>query len=109
MDFAILCQRYLEGDSRVAEFIRSRAELLAIGISNMLTMQPVQQIVLGGEIRQLGERFLDVLRNCISNVGFRRLTRNLEVRYAVNGEGAEIMGALWNYIENQMSMDLFAN
>lgn len=109
MNFAILCQRYLEGDSRVAEFIRSRAELLAIGISNMLTMQPVQQIVLGGEIRQLGERFLDVLRNCISNVGFRRLTRNLEVRYAVNGDGAEIMGALWNYIENQMSMDLFGN
>lgn len=109
MDYPTLCKRYLEGDPKIAEFMQSRAELLVAGISNMLTMQPVQQIVLGGEIREMGEPFLNLIRQCIERIGFRRLMRGLEVRYAISAEGAEMSGALWNFIENQMSMVDFVN
>ena len=109
MDYETLCQRYLIGDPLISEFIRQKADALAMGISNMLTMHPVQQIVLGGEIRKLGQPFLEALRDSMQRVGFRRLMQNLEVRYSLGEEKTEILGALWNFIENQLRVHSIAD
>ncbi len=102
LDFETLCSLYQEGDSRITALIREKADVLAIGLSNMLAMQPLKQIVIGGEIRKLGQQFLDDLQQSIQCNGFHKLMRDLKVRYSVDAEKPEMLGAVWNYIENLM-------
>lgn len=105
MDYSELCECVLAGDEGAIAFIQQKADLLAVGISNMLTMQPVKQIVLGGQIRQLGEPFLTALQNSVKRIGFRKQMNDIALRYSAEMDDPEILGALWNYIENQMKMD----
>ena len=104
VDFETLCRRYNEQDPEITALIRDKADILAVGISNMLAMQPMKQIVLGGEIRKLGEGFLDTLRESIRRNGFYKLMNNLDVRFSLDAEKPELLGAMWNFIENQMQV-----
>ena len=57
----------------VVSLIHERAEFLALGISNMLTIQPVENIVLGGKITSLGDGFLHIVRESVERVGYPKL------------------------------------
>ena len=103
-DFGTLCQKYLDGDPAITALVKEKADILSMGISNMLAMQPMQHIVIGGEIRRLGQPFLDALRESIKHNGFRKRMINLDVQYSLDAKQPEILGAMWNFIENQMQI-----
>lgn len=104
MDFDTLCQRYQEQDPQIVALIQEKCDILAVGISNMLAMQPLKEIVLGGEIRKLGEPFLNTLRESMKRNGFYKVMNNLDVRFSLDAEIPEILGAMWNFVENQMDI-----
>jgi predicted NBD/HSP70 family sugar kinase len=104
MDFDTLCQRYQEQDPQIVALIQEKSDILAVGISNMLAMQPLKEIVLGGEIRKLGEPFLNTLRESMKRNGFYKVMNNLDVRFSLDAEIPEILGAMWNFVENQMDI-----
>ncbi len=109
LNFDSLCDLYAAGDPKIESFVNDKAQLLALGISNMLTMQPLEYVVLGGEIRKLGEKFLDAVKQCAGTIGFRWLMRKVDIRYSSIEEGAEAEGALWNYLDNQINISTLMN
>ena len=105
MDFEALCALYRADDPEITRIVNEKAMLVAVGISNMLTMQPVRHVILGGQIMLLGEKFLTAVRENISRVGFRKAMDKISVRYSQSGEGAEALGALRNYLENHLKIE----
>ena len=103
-DFSHACEAYHNAEPRVVQLFRQKAELLAVGISNMLAMQPVQHIILGGEITMLGAPFLEEVQLVLKKRGLKRYLDRVTVTYSRN-TGSELSGALWNYLEHQLKID----
>lgn len=103
-DFSKVCEAYHKADPQVVQLISRKAELLAVGISNMLAMQPVQHIILGGDITMLGDSFLEEVQLVMKKRGLRRYLDRVTVTYSRN-TGNELPGALWNYLEHQLKID----
>ena len=103
--FAELCYAFKQEVPEIVELMQEKASLLAVGMSNMLAMQPVRHVVLGGGIEQLGEGFLEMLRNAIQMQSFRKYTNRLTITYTANTAGNGGMGALWNYLHHEMKID----
>lgn len=104
LTFDALCSHYRAADPRVTAFIEEKAALLAVGISNMLAMQPVRHIVIGGEITRLGDAFLDTLRKTVKTTGLRKYMAPVTLSYSRNTEDPEALGAFWNYLEHHMTL-----
>ena len=104
ISFSQVCDAYHNADPRVVQLISHKAELLAVGISNMLAMQPVQHIILGGDITMLGESFLEEVQLVMKKRGLRRYLDRVTVTYSRN-TGNELPGALWNYLEHLLKID----
>lgn len=101
--FEDICKLYRQKDARLIGLISEKARLLALGISNMLTMQPVTHIVIGGDIVKLGEDFLTVLQGHIKTVGLRKyMDRVTTVCCTRSTENPEALGAFWNYLDHRM-------
>ena len=100
MDFPALCREYRDGNAAVTALLEQAARLLAVGISSMLTMQPAELVVLGGEITALGPDFLELLSRCAECCGFRKYMDRLNLRYARSGPDADLEGALWYYLDH---------
>ncbi len=105
MSFEQLCEKYRQKDPEVRALIGQKAELLAMGISNMLTMQPVKWVLLGGGIEALGSDFLEEMKRVTGQVGIRIRMQSIELRYASDLEQSEETGAIWYYLENHMTME----
>ena len=60
--------------------------------------------ILGGEITKLGEPFLKTVRNIMKERGLRRYLDRVTITYS-SGSNQELTGALWNYIEHQLTID----
>lgn len=97
-----LAQAYDRGDKTAVALLENKAQLLAVGISNMLTMQPVQHIVIGGAVCQFGDDFLWAVRSAVQALGFRKYMNLLTVTYTKNPAGNGAMGAFWNYIDHKL-------
>lgn len=106
-DFTEICSAYLYGDPDVRKVMHDKADLIAIGINNMLVMQPVTHVVLGGSIARLGDEFLQEVRSRVQDTGFRKYMDRVSITYACGTAECDSLGALWNYIENQMQFDVF--
>jgi len=89
--------------------LREKAALLALGISNMLAMQPVSHIVIGGGIEALGEPFLDALRQSIRATGLRKYMDRVTVRYARGKPGDEAFGAVRIFLDHDLRMEMLLN
>lgn len=99
--FDAVAQLYRQGDEQVQKIIHEKARLLAVGISNMLAMQPVMHIVLGGSIPLLGDGFLEAVREAIQLYGFRKYMNRITVTYSQNTTGSSALGAFWNYLDHE--------
>ncbi len=105
MPFEQLCEKYRQKDPEIRALIGRKAELLAMGISNMLTMQPVKWVLLGGGIEALGSDFLEEMKKVTGYVGIRIRMQNMELRYASDLEQSEETGAIWCYLEHYLTME----
>lgn len=105
VDFDQVCQAYRQGVPEIVVLIGEKARLIGVGMSNMLAMQPVRHVVLGGGIEQLGDSFLETLREAIRGQGFRKYMNRLTITYTANSSGNGAQGALWNYLHHQMKIE----
>ena len=104
LTFEALCSLYRTGDPKVVSFIEEKAALLAVGISNMLAMQPVNHIVIGGKITRLGDAFLDALREAVQTTGLRKYMDRVTLSRSHNTTDPEAFGAFWNYLDHHMTL-----
>lgn len=105
MRFDEVCRAYQLGDPAVTGLLDEKAAQIAIGISNMLTMQPSSLVLIGGPIKNLGGGFLEAVRKAAKTSGFRKLMDRVEIQYAKGEPGDDSVGALWNYLDHQLEMD----
>jgi predicted NBD/HSP70 family sugar kinase len=98
-------EAYRRGDERITGFFDEKATQLAFGISNLLALQPVTHIVLGGSIEKLGDRFLETVYRSAMEVGFRKYIKRVTLSYTKNTSGSDALGALWNYLEHEMHIN----
>lgn len=102
----MLCARFEEKDPRITALLEEKAQLLALGIRNMLAMQPVRHIILGGQLCRLGEPFRQLLNQCIPQAGLGKYMEQVTVSLSRNTAG-EIPGALRIYLDHDLTMDAF--
>lgn len=99
--------RILEGDPGLLALIREKAELLALGISNMLAMQPVSHVVIGGGIEELGEPFLDALWQSVKTVGLRKYMDRVTVLYAAGKPENGALGGARICLDHDLNISAF--
>ncbi len=104
-DFDSVASEYIRGNAEIAALIDEKARLLAFGISNMLMVQPVTKIVLGGGIEVLGEGFIEALKKHLGAAGLRRYSERVTLSYTKNPDGDIFSGALRNYLEHKMKIE----
>ena len=100
-----LAEAYRQGEKTAAALMENKAQLLAVGISNMLTMQPVKHIVIGGAICRFGDDFLWAVRDAVQALGFRKYMNLLTVTYTKNPAGNGALGAFWNYMDHELTFE----
>lgn len=105
VEFTDICQALEQENPQIVEMLREKARLLAVGISNMMAMQPVYHVILGGGIEQLGERFLIMLRDAVKAQSFRKYMNRLTITYTANLSGSGMLGAIWNYLHHEMKIE----
>lgn len=102
--FDDIAKIYREKRTALDGLISEKAGILALGISNMLTMQPVTHIVIGGEIVKLGDRFLAELRKYMKTVGLRKFMDRVTVSYTRNSKDPEAFGSFQNYLDHHLDI-----
>lgn len=100
--FEDVCRVYATGHGAITKLFQEKALLLAVGIHNMLSMQPVSHVILGGKAPLLGPDFLSSVQNCLQN---QCRSHHVTISYAKTASDSEPMGALWNYLDHLMHMD----
>lgn len=105
MTFSQVCQAYRQDDPLVTALLQEKARLLAVGISNMLAMQPVTHIVVGGGIEQLGRPFLDALQQAIGSTGLRKYMDRVTVSYTRNTRDGDALGAFRNFLDHSFCIE----
>ena len=104
-DFDGVAAEYIRGNPQIVSLIDEKARLLSFGISNMLAVQPVTKIVLGGGIEALGEGFIYALKKQLPNTGLHRYSDRVTISYTKNPDGDIFVGALLNYLEHKMKIE----
>lgn len=104
-DFDTVASEYIRGNSDIVSLIDEKARMLSIGMTNMLMVQPVTKIVIGGGIEILGGGFIEALKKQLSAIGLHRYSDRLEISYTKNPDGDIFAGALYNYLEHKMRIE----
>lgn len=86
---AALCK-----DADAERVIRDLGREFSIALSNLICLTRPSLIVLGGNVRHLGELFLEEIRRSLSESSFRKMTENLVLRYSLLDQGACCYGAM---------------
>lgn len=105
-DFDRVCELYRQEAPEIVALVNEKAPLLAIGISNMLAMQPVSHVVLGGGIEKLGEPFLKAVQDAVRTTGIRKRMEQVRITFTQNRTGSGILGAVWNYLDHQLQIEV---
>lgn len=104
-DFDRVCTLYRQEVPEVVALVNAKAPLLAVGISNMIAMQPVTHVVLGGGIEKLGDNFLKAVQDAVSTTGIRKRMERVCITFTRNSTGSGALGAVWNYLDHQMHIE----
>lgn len=103
--FEYICEEYNNGNPVIEELIGEKAMQLAVGITNAITLQPVEYIVIGGGIERLGPKFLSEVRRTMLSRGRKRYMAEVKVSFSEHIQNDEAVGALWNYLDNKMKIE----
>ena len=74
--------------------VREIARELSLALSNLICTVSPSLIVLGGKIPDLGEYFLEGVRENLKNMGFRRMVDAVQVRYSRLQSDSFLNGAM---------------
>jgi len=104
-DFDSVAAEYIRSSPKIVKLIDEKTRLLAFGISNMLMVQPVTKIVIGGGIEVLGDGFIESLKRHLPSAGLHRYSDRVTISYTKNPDGDIFEGALRNYLEHKMKIE----
>lgn len=88
-----------KGDVVACRLMDLLAEDLAYGISNLITMFNPKLVVIGGRGKNLGDRFLKKVYFNINQTSFRKLSKNIKIRYTALEVDSELRGAMKYYMD----------
>lgn len=98
--FDMICKALEEDDALVIEIIDDIAEKLAFGINNVISIFNPEEVVIGGGMEKLGDKFLNTVRKKTKITGFRKLVSNVNIRYTRLKGNAENNGAAKYFVDN---------
>jgi len=81
-------------DPTALAMVKEMAWELSIALSNLISTVNPSLIVLGGKIPDLGEYFLNEVREDLKKTGFRRMVDNVTVRYSQLQSDSFLNGAM---------------
>ena len=88
------------GDVQARALIRSLAQDLAYGVSNLISLFNPSLIIIGGTGVKLGRWFLSDLCTALSHMGFREFVSRVRLQYSQLGLDAELTGASQYFIDH---------
>lgn len=88
-----------DGDAAARRLIRSLAQDLAFGISNLISLFNPSLIVIGGTGVNLGPHFLADIQQALAGMGFPEFRQNVWLQYSQLGLDSELVGAARYYID----------
>lgn len=100
INFKMICKALEEDDALVSEIIDDIAKKLAFGINNVISIFNPEEVVIGGGMEKLGDKFLKAVRKKTKVTGFRKLVSDVLIRYTRLTGNAESKGAAKYYIDN---------
>jgi len=69
------------------------AKELSYAISNLISTVDPKLIILGGESKQLGNSFLNEIKQNLKSIGFRRMVDDVDVCYSKLNQDSYLIGA----------------
>lgn len=87
-----------EGNGDVISLIASTAEVLAFGLNSLINIIDPEAVVIGGEIKELGDYFLAPLKAKLKSISLEG--RNTKVIYSTLSEDAEAKGGAKYVFDN---------
>lgn len=89
------------GDTKAKLLIRDLAADTAFAISNMILIIKTPLIIIGGKGINLGEQYLEGIREELKTIGFKDFISDVHIRYSDVGPDAEVYGAAKYFFYHQ--------
>ncbi len=100
LTMARLCQAYDAKDPLVTEVLEEAAQKLVFGLGNVLAIFQVPQIILGGGIEILGDRFLDCVRKQATLLSYRKVWDSVQINYGKKIPHGNCFGGARYYLDS---------
>lgn len=88
------------GDAGALRVMDALAQDIGYALGNLITMLRVDRVVLGGLGRNLGEGFLQRVRQAVTGIGFQQFVQRSVIEYTTLDEDALFGGAARYYMDN---------
>jgi len=88
------------GDEAVVEVVDENAARLAFGINSIINLFSPEAVVIGGEITKLGEAYLERVRMCVRDIGFKSSIGKVDIRYSSNPDNSVTLGGAKYVLDN---------
>lgn len=106
ISFLDLCNEYKTGNAGVSNVIYEKAEILVTALNNIFSIYPVSDIVIGGELTLLGEKFLNTLKNLAENQISRMYRGRIKISYSNSKNTDASVGTFNNYMINYFHINM---
>jgi len=88
------------GDPLVTRVLQDIALKICVGLNSALCLFGAMDVYIGGGIEELGDTFLQMLRQTLKEVGVRQIVANTTLHYSALSNNAECLGAVNAYVDN---------
>ena len=92
IDLGEVCRLAREGEPFSAALVQDMAKWFVIGLGNIIMVNDPDLIVLQGKYLEAGERFLEMLRRGLQQVGLPDVVRNVRIERSTLGEERGVIG-----------------
>lgn len=98
--FYALGSAALYGDAIAQKVIVNMAESFSYALANLISIVNPKLIILGGKSTQLGDLFLEKLKEKLKVTGFKKMVDNVEIKYSKLDSNAYLNGAMKYFFDN---------
>ncbi len=82
-----------ENDVLATELVEGAARQLGIKVAYLVNLLNPEAVILGGGLEEAGERFLNLVRNVVSEWAFAEMAQAVRIVYSTLGDNAVSLGA----------------
>ena len=93
-----------QGDTLVTRVLQDVALKICVGLNSALCLFGAMDVYIGGGIEELGDTFLQMLRETLRTVGVGQIVANTTLNYSALSNNAECLGAVNAYVDNYFTV-----